>query len=94
MSFLQKSSDGVLLRCIDKDETKTVLKELHSRPVGGHFRGEDTKNKVLRVGYYWLTLFRDSYAYARKCQDCQTTAEKVKKPAFPLQPVLVERWFQ
>ena len=60
---------------------------MHFGPTGGHFGGETTVHKMLRVGYYWPTLFRDSYAYARKCQYFQTTAGRVKKPEYPLQPV-------
>ena len=53
----RRNSDGVLLRCLDKDETEVILKELHSRPAGGHFGGETTAHKILRDGYYWPTLF-------------------------------------
>ena len=28
--FFRKNSDGVLLDCLDKDETETILKESHS----------------------------------------------------------------
>ena len=52
-----RNSDGVLLRCLDKDETEVILKELHSGPAGGHFGGETTVHKILRDGYYWPTLF-------------------------------------
>ena len=48
----------------------------------------------MQAGYYWPTLFRDSYTFARKCQECQLFAGRVKKPAFPLQPILDERPFQ
>ena len=65
-----KNLDGVLLCCLDKDETETILKELHSGLAGGHFRGEITTYKILRVGYYHPTLFLYSYAYVRKFQDC------------------------
>ena len=70
-----------------------ILKELYFGPAGGHFGGETTAHKILRAGYYWPTLFRDSYAFVRKCQECQLAAGRVKKPAFPLQPVSVERPF-
>ena len=49
---------------------------------------------ILRDGYYWPTLFRDCYTFVRKCQECQLAAGRVKKPAFPLQPVSAERPFQ
>ena len=89
-----RNSDGVLLQCLDIDETEVILKELHSGPAGGHFGGETTAHKILRAGYYWPTLFRDSYTFVRKCQECQLDVGRVKKPAFPLQLVSVERPFQ
>ena len=55
-----RNSDRVLLRCLDKDETDVILKELHSGPAGGHFGGETTAHKIIRAGYYWPTLFQDS----------------------------------
>ena len=51
---------------------------------GGRFGGETTAHKILRAGYYWPTLFRDSYTFVRKCQECQLAAGRVKKPTFPL----------
>ena len=71
-----------------------ILKELHFGPVDGHFGGETTAHKILRDGYYWPTLFRDSYAFVRKCQECHPAACRVKKSSFPLQLVSVERPFQ
>jgi hypothetical protein len=63
--------DGVILRCLERDDAKKVLKELHDSRTGGHFAGETTTHKILRVGYYWCTMFRDAHAYARKCKYCQ-----------------------
>ena len=65
-----------------------------SKYPNSHFGRETTAHKILRAGYYWPTLFRDSYAFVRKCQECQLATGRVKKPAFPLQLVSVERPFQ
>ena len=92
--LFRRNSDRVLLRCLKKDETEVILKELHFGPAGGHFGGETTAHKILRAGYYWPTLFRDSYAFVRKCQECQLAAGRVKKPGFSLQPISIERHFQ
>ena len=72
--LFRNNLDGILLCCIDKDETKIILKELRSGFVGGHFGGETTVHKIIRDCYYWPTLFQNSYAYVRKCQYCQTVA--------------------
>jgi hypothetical protein len=69
--FFRKCFDGVLLCCLEMEESKKkVLTELHSGNGGGHFGGDKTSHKVLRVGYYWPTLFKDAHAIARKCTIC------------------------
>jgi hypothetical protein len=92
--LFRKKIDGVLLRCLEKDESEKVLNELHSGNVGGHFGGKTTAHKFLRAGYYWPTLFRDAHDMAHKCVTCQKVAGKVKKLAFPLQPVTIDQPFQ
>lgn len=85
--------DSVLLRCLEKSEAEKVLQELHDGPAGGHYAGDATTHKILRAGYYWPTLFKDSHNYVRKCQVYQTAAGRQKKPSFPLQPVNIEQPF-
>eukprot|EP00253_Pinus_taeda_P005043 PITA_05043 len=85
--------DYALLRCLEKYKAEKVLQELHDGPVGGHYAGDATAHKILCVGYYWPTLFKDAHSYIRKCQICQTTAGRQKKPSFPLQLVNIEQPF-
>jgi hypothetical protein len=92
--LFRKNFDGVFLRCLEKEESEKVLVELHSGDVGGHFGGDTTAHKVLRAGYYWPTLFKDAHTLSRKCIICQKAAGRVKKAAFPLQPVTVDAPFQ
>jgi hypothetical protein len=75
------------MHCLEKDEAEKVLLELHAGEDCGHFGGNTTAHKVLRVGYYWPTLFRDAHALFYKCIICQKASGKLQKPAFPLQPV-------
>eukprot|EP00253_Pinus_taeda_P015161 PITA_15161 len=85
--------DFVLLRCLEKTEAEKVLQELHDGPAGGHYAGDATAHKILRAGYYWPTLFKDSHSYVGKCQICQTTAGRQRKSSMPLQPVNIEQPF-
>ena len=84
----------MFLRCLEKDQTDDFLFQFHAGPAGGNFLGDMTAHKVMRVGYYWPTLFRDSHSFVRKCEPCQKCACKVKKPAYPLQPVAAQFPFQ
>jgi len=70
------------------------LQELHDGPAGGHFSGDATAHKILRVGYYWPTLFKDAHSYVRKCKICQTAAGRLKKPTLPLQLVNIDEPFE
>ena len=92
--LFRKNADGVLLRCLEKEEFDLVLTQLHDGPAGGHFGGDTTAHKILRAGYFWPTLFKYSNAFVRKCQDSQIAAGRVKKPAFPFPPVVVDTPFQ
>jgi len=82
------------MRCLEKDDANHVLKEIHDGPAGGHYGGETTTHKILRAGYYWPTVFRDSHAYIRKCKVCQTTAGREINPVVPLRPIMIYRPFQ
>jgi hypothetical protein len=54
--LFRQNFDGVLMRCLEKDEVEKVLVELHAGEAGGHFGGDTTAHKVLRAGYYWPFL--------------------------------------
>eukprot|EP00253_Pinus_taeda_P003866 PITA_03866 len=92
--LFRRNYDFVLLRCLEKSKAQTVLQELQDGPAGGHFRGDTTAHKILHVGYYWPTLFKDTHEYVRKCKIFQTASGRQRKPAFPLQPVNIEQPFE
>ena len=62
--LFRQNYDQTLLRCLEKDDAKHILIELHDGPTGGHFSGETTTHKVLRAVYYCPTLFKDADAHA------------------------------
>jgi hypothetical protein len=52
-----RNIDGVILRCVNKQEVDKLISELHSGYCGGHFAARTTTHKILREGYYWPTIF-------------------------------------
>jgi len=86
--------DSILLRCLEKFEAEKVLQELHDRPAGGHYARDATTHKILHVGYYWPTLFKDAHSYIRRCKIFQTTNRRQKKPSLPLQLVNIDQPFE
>jgi hypothetical protein len=67
---------------------------MHDRLVGGHFSGETTTQNILRVGYYWPIIFKDSHAYSWSCDIYHKLARRESKVVVPLQPVVVEEPFE
>jgi hypothetical protein len=62
--LFKKNYDGVLLRCLERQDVDKVLRDKHDGPFGGHFSRDTTAHMVLRVGYYYPTLFKYSHAYS------------------------------
>ena len=94
--LFRKNYDGVLLRCLEKEDAKRVISELHDGPPGGHFSGDTTAHKILRARYYWPMLFKDTHGHVRKCDICQRCGGRQAKAAGPLKPMMVidpfEQW--
>jgi hypothetical protein len=86
--------DGIHLRCLEHEDADKVLKELHDGPTGGHFVGNIIAHKILRVDYYWPTMFRDTHTYARNCKTCQMSVGREKRVVVPLQPVAISKPFE
>ena len=51
----------VLLMCINLDQTNRMMREFHDGLDGGHFLARTTTMKIMRVSYYWTTLFNESH---------------------------------
>ena len=61
---------------------------------GGHLYWKYIVNKILRVGYYWPTLFQDIHRMVISFHKCQIFEGKRKLLPFPLHPISVESPFQ
>ena len=46
--------------------------------------GHAMARKILRVGYYWLTMEADCFSYVRKFHNFQTYVDNVNAPPVPL----------
>ncbi|XP_070026130.1 uncharacterized protein [Nicotiana sylvestris] len=55
----KRTPDLGLLRCIDASQAMTVMKEVHAGVCGPHMSEYVLAKKILRAGYYWLTMERD-----------------------------------
>ena len=70
--FLYKQCvDQIIRRCVPKEEMESILHHCHSCEVGRHFGATKTAAKVLQLGFYWPSLFKDSFNFVANCDRCQ-----------------------
>ncbi|XP_019257811.1 PREDICTED: uncharacterized protein LOC109236034 [Nicotiana attenuata] len=54
------AGDDIIKRCVPETEMNNIISHCHDGAVGGHYGGRRTTAKVLEVGFFWLTLFKDA----------------------------------
>jgi len=59
--------DGVLLRCLSGDESKSLMGEVHEGVCGAHQSAFKMKWMIRRNGYYWPTIREDRFKYFKGC---------------------------
>lgn len=70
------------------------MEEFHSGQCRGHHYWKTTAHKILRVGYYWPSLFSDVCTFVRTCDACQKFVGKNQLKSLPLRLVIVTGPFQ
>ena len=81
----------MLLRCVDDVEARKILEEVHEGICGTHANGFNMARKIMRLGYYWLTMESDCINFARKCHKCQIYGNKIHVAPSPLH-VMTSPW--
>jgi hypothetical protein len=67
----KRTHDAALLRCVDTEEANRLIQEMHARLMGAHANGPFLARKIMRAGYYWLTMERDCIRHVQTCHKCQ-----------------------
>ncbi|XP_016558473.2 uncharacterized protein LOC107858317 [Capsicum annuum] len=73
-----------LLQCVDATEATRLLEEIHAGTCGPHMNGFMLAKKILRAGYSWMTMERDSIRYVQKCHQCQVHRDFIRVPPHEL----------
>nr|XP_027118525.1 uncharacterized protein LOC113735729 [Coffea arabica]XP_027118526.1 uncharacterized protein LOC113735730 [Coffea arabica] len=85
----KKTSDLGLLRCINEEEADYMMKEVHSGVCGPHMNGHLLAKKIMRTGYFWLTMEHDCVDFVRKCVKCQMHGDVIRAPPTELHKTLI-----
>ena len=59
------------LECIDEEEAKYILEEIHEGICGDHVCLRSLVSKVIRACYFWPTLQMDARDFVKRCDNCQ-----------------------
>ncbi|XP_027767535.1 uncharacterized protein LOC114075322 [Solanum pennellii] len=59
----KRTPDLNLLRCLDAEEAEKIMNEVHAGVCGPHMNGYVLAKKILRAGYYWLTMEKDCFHF-------------------------------
>ena len=59
------------LKCVDDDEAKYILEEIHEGICGDHVGPRSLVSKTIRTGYFWPTMQVDVLELVKKCDKCQ-----------------------
>ena len=83
----KKAFSGPLLKCLDPIRGHQVLLEVHAGACGNHLGARSLAYKVLRQGYFWPTLKKDSAELVKKCRECQFFSRISHSPATIMTPI-------
>jgi hypothetical protein len=81
-------ADQVIRRCVEHHEVQSILAFCHSHACGGHFGPKRTARKVLDSGFFWPSLFADSYIFCKSCENCQKVGNLNSRDQMPLTSIL------
>ena len=78
----------MLQRCLTHEETEVVLNDFHGGACGGHLSGLSTAQNILRVGYFWSSIFKDCVDAVKRCHPCQVFTQNMHSKLAPLHPII------
>ncbi|XP_055830943.1 uncharacterized protein LOC129899973 [Solanum dulcamara] len=80
----RRTPDMGLLRCVDAIEATKLLEQIHAGVCGTHMNGLTLAKKILRSGYFWMTMEHDCCKYMQKCHQCQVHGDLIRVPPHEL----------
>jgi hypothetical protein len=67
----KRTHDTTLLHCVDAEEANQLINEMHAGLMGAHANGLFLAKKIMRAGYYWLTMESDCIKHVQACTNAK-----------------------
>ncbi|XP_027769580.1 uncharacterized protein LOC114075289 [Solanum pennellii] len=72
------------LRCVDAAEAVRLIEQIHAGVCGTNMNELTFARKVLRAGYFWMTMENDCCKFVQKCHKCQVHGDLIRMPLHEL----------
>ena len=69
-TLYRREVDSILQCCLTHEEAEVVLNDFHGGVCGGHLSGISIAQNILRVGYFWPSIFKDCIDAVKRCHPC------------------------
>jgi len=69
--LLKYCHDQIFQRSIPDNKLSSVIKFCHYEACRGYFSSKKTDVKILQSGFYWPTMFKDTYAFCKTYENYQ-----------------------
>ena len=78
-SFTKNTPDPYL-RCVDTEETRALMEEIHGGDCRNHSGRRSITHKIITLEYYWPNIRCEATEYVKKCPECQKFAPSSHRP--------------
>nr|GFA45462.1 reverse transcriptase domain-containing protein [Tanacetum cinerariifolium] len=75
-TFPLESLNKIIRRCVAGKEAIDILNACHSGPTGGRYGANYTAKKVFDSGFYWPSIYTDTFELVKRCDSCQRQGNK------------------
>ncbi|GKC04051.1 reverse transcriptase domain-containing protein, partial [Tanacetum coccineum] len=86
--MFKKSYLSLMLRCVGPLQANYIIRKVHEGACGMHPGVRSVVEKIMRQGYYWPSMHRDTKEVVVKCDSCQIHAPVPKLPKTHLTSVM------
>ena len=83
-----KSIDVILLKCLNQEDARKIIYEVHEGLCGAHQSAYRMKWIITRTGHFWPTMLEDCFEYYKGCQNFQRFGIIQRAPASGMNPII------
>nr|GEZ28494.1 reverse transcriptase domain-containing protein [Tanacetum cinerariifolium] len=82
--YLFRTCVDQIIRCyMARKEAIDILNACHSGPIGGHYGANYTAKKVFDSGFYWPSIYKDTFELVKRYDSCQRQGKVLQKDEMP-----------